>query len=107
MRAIPDDKSEKLQFFLPKVSDQYVGTCALYIGSTSVGFYADGVFNKFRGNGIASQMIKEKIKIAQQHGCKYAIAHCMKQSVNLYQRLGFKMLGGLRLYVSSPKETNI
>ncbi len=107
LRGIPEDKSDKLQFFLTKLNDEYVGTCALYIGSTSVGFYADGVFSKFRGHGIASKMITEKIKIAQHHGCKYAIAHCMKQSVNLYQRLGFKMLGGLRLYVSSPWETNL
>ena len=107
LRGIPESNTEKLQFFLTKVDDQYVGTCAMYMGSESVGFYADGIFNKYRGRGIASKMITKKIKIAQAYGYEYAIAHCMTQSVNLYQRLGFKMLGNLRLYVSSPKDSRV
>ena len=100
IRGVARNDTDKLQFFLAKIDNEYVGTCALYMGSKSVGFYADGVFRKFRGNGIASKMISKKIKIAQEHGYQYAVAHCMKQSINLYQRLGFRMLGNLKLYVS-------
>ncbi|MBQ4874485.1 MAG: GNAT family N-acetyltransferase [Rickettsiaceae bacterium H1] len=103
IRGVAKNHTDKLQFFLAKINDECVGTCAFYIGSESIGFYADGVFPRFRGQGVASQMILKKIEIAQKQGCKYAIAHCMKQSINLYQRLGFRMLGNLKLYVSEPK----
>lgn len=104
LRGIPNDTTDKLQFFLAKIGNEYVGTCGMYMGSESVGFYADGVLPRFRGHGIASKIITEKIKIAQNYEYKHAIAHCMKQSINLYQRLGFQMLGNLRLYVSEPSE---
>ena len=98
--GVSKKRTDKVQFFLVEVARECVGTCAMYFGTESVGFYATGVFSRFRNQGIASQMISKKINIAQEHGYKYAVAHCMKSSVNLYQRLGFRMLGALTLYVS-------
>ncbi len=100
LRGLQDDKEDKLQVFLGQIGEEYVGTCAIYFGSVSAGFYADGVFRRFRSRGIASQMVSQKIKIVQNYGYKYAIAHCMSASVRLYERLGFRMLGNLKLYIS-------
>ncbi len=100
IRGVTESDLDDLQFFLVTIDGERVGTCALYMGSNSVGSYADGVFQQFRGRGIASKVLSEKIKIVQRSGYKYLVAHCMEQSVNLYQRLGFRMLGNLRLYVS-------
>ncbi|WP_339045773.1 GNAT family N-acetyltransferase [Candidatus Mesenet endosymbiont of Agriotes lineatus] len=96
-----DNQASKLKFFLVKLNDKTVGTCGIYIEDEIAGFYSDGVLPMYRNQGIATEMVMQRIKIAQQHCCKYVIAHCMKSSVNLYKRVGFKMLGNLHLYVSS------
>lgn len=95
-----DSQTSKLKFFLAKLNDKTVGTCGIYIEDEIAGFYSDGVLPMYRNQGIATEMVMQRIKIAQQHGCKYAIAHCMKPSVDLYKRVGFKMLGNLHLHVS-------
>ncbi|MGN7619026.1 MAG: GNAT family N-acetyltransferase [Ehrlichia sp.] len=90
-----------LKFFLVKCNNIRVGICGMYVKDNVVGFYSDGVLPEYRNKGIASQMVLERIKIAKkQYKCIYAVAQCMKPSVNLYKRLGFKMLGSLSLYTS-------
>lgn len=96
-----ESQTSKLKFFIAKLNNKTVGTCGIYIEDEIAGFYSDGVLPVYRNQGIATEMIMQRIKIAQQHGCKYIIAHCMKSSVNLYKRAGFKMLGNLHLHVSS------
>ncbi|GHM58720.1 MAG: hypothetical protein sGL2_08700 [Candidatus Mesenet longicola] len=96
-----DNQASKLKFFLAKLNGKTVGTCGIYIEDEIAGFYSDGVLPMYRNQGIATEMIMQRIKIAQQYCCKYVIAHCMKSSVNLYKRVGFKMLGNLHLYISS------
>ncbi|QGR02280.1 GNAT family N-acetyltransferase [Ehrlichia ruminantium] len=96
-----DISNSPLKFFLVKYNNVKVGICGMYVQNKVVGFYSDGVLPGYRNQGIASQMVIERIKIAKkQYACKYAIAQCMKPSVNLYKRLGFKMLGSLSLYTS-------
>ena len=97
-----DISNPRIKFFLVKYNNINVGICGMYVQDKVVGFYSDGVLPEYRKQGIASQMVLERIKIAKkQYTCKYAIAQCMKPSVNLYKRLGFKMLGSLSLYTSS------
>ncbi|MDN5247971.1 MAG: GNAT family N-acetyltransferase [Wolbachia endosymbiont of Tyrophagus putrescentiae] len=100
LRGLPDDTS-KLKFFLVILNDKVVGTCAIYIQDNIAGFYSDGILPMYRNQGIGTQMVLERIKIAKEFKCEYVIAHCMKPSVNLYKRLGFQMLGNLYLYTSS------
>ena len=96
-----DANNLKLKFFLVRCNNIKVGICGMYIKDKVVGFYSDGVLPEYRNKGIASKMVLERIKIAKkQYNCTYAIAQCMKPSVNLYKRLGFKMLGSLSLYTS-------
>ncbi|AHX04214.1 GNAT family N-acetyltransferase [Ehrlichia japonica] len=96
-----DINNSRLKFFLTKCDNVKVGICGMYVKDKVVGFYSDGVLPEYRNKGIASQMVLERIKIAKnQYNCSYAIAQCMKPSVNLYKRLGFKMLGSLSLYTS-------
>ncbi|ABD44637.1 acetyltransferase, GNAT family [Ehrlichia chaffeensis str. Arkansas] len=96
-----DINNSKLKFFLTKCDNIKVGICGMYVQDKVVGFYSDGVLPEYRNKGIASQMVLERIKIAKnQYNCSYAVAQCMKPSVNLYKRLGFKMLGSLSLYTS-------
>ncbi|CEI84888.1 N-acetyltransferase [Ehrlichia minasensis] len=96
-----DINNSKLKFFLVKCNNIKVGICGMYVQDKVVGLYSDGVFSEYRNQGIASQMVLERIKIAKkQYNCSYAVAQCMKPSVNLYKRLGFKMLGSLFLYTS-------
>lgn len=95
-----DDKSSRLKFFVVELNSEIVGTCGIYIKDNVAGFYSDGVLSVYRNHGIGTQMVLERIKIARQFECKYIIAHCMKPSVNLYQRLGFRVLGNLHLYTS-------
>ena len=96
-----DHEKSGLKFFLVKLNNEVIGTCGIYIQDNVAGFYSDGVLKMYRNQGIGTQMVLERIKIAKQFECKYIIAHCMKPSVNLYRRLGFQMLGNLHLYTSS------
>jgi GNAT superfamily N-acetyltransferase len=93
--------SSQLKFFLASLDDKIVGTCGIYIQDNVAGFYSDGVLPIYRNKGIGTQMVLERIKIAQELKCHYAVAHCMKPSVNLYKRLGFQVLGNLYLYIST------
>lgn len=99
-RGLPSDTSQ-LKFFLATLNEKIVGTCGIYIQGNVAGFYSDGILPMYRNQGIGTQMVLERIKMAQQCKCEYIIAHCMKPSVNLYKRLGFQMLGNLYLYISS------
>ncbi|OEY86977.1 GNAT family N-acetyltransferase [Wolbachia pipientis] len=99
-RGLPNC-STQLKFFLVSLDDKIVGTCGIYIQDNVVGFYSDGVLPIYRNQGIGTQMVLERIKIAQESKCQYAVAHCMKPSVNLYKRLGFQVLGNLYLYTST------
>ncbi|WP_253299890.1 GNAT family N-acetyltransferase [Wolbachia endosymbiont of Chironomus riparius] len=99
-RGLPNDTS-KLRLFFATLNDEFIGTCGIYIQDNVAGFYSDGVLPIYRNQGIGTQMVLERIKIAQKFKCKYAVAHCMKSSINLYERLGFKMFGNLYLYTSS------
>ncbi|WP_168464024.1 GNAT family N-acetyltransferase [Wolbachia endosymbiont of Ctenocephalides felis wCfeT] len=96
-----DYENSGLKFFLVTLNGEIVGTCGLYVQDGVAGFYSDGVLSKYRNRGVGTQMILERIKLAQRLKCKHIIAHCMKPSVNLYKRLGFQMLGNLYLYTSS------
>lgn len=99
-RGLPSDTSQS-KLFLVTLGEQIVGTCGIYIQGDVAGFYSDGVLPEYRRRGIGTQMVLERIKMAQQFKCEYVVAHCMKPSVNIYKRLGFKMLGNLYLYTSS------
>ncbi|MGL9717897.1 MAG: GNAT family N-acetyltransferase [Wolbachia sp.] len=96
-----DDKNSGLRFFLVTLNKEIVGTCGFYVQNSVAGFYSDGVLPTHRNRGIGAQMVLERIKIIQQLKCKYVVAHCMKPSINLYKRLGFRVLGNLYLYTSS------
>lgn len=96
-----DYENSGLRFFLVTLNDEIVGTCGIYIQDNVAGFYSDGVLPMYRNQGIGTQMVLERIKMAKQLECKYIVAHCMKPSVNLYKRLGFQILGNLYLYISS------
>ncbi|QXK92138.1 GNAT family N-acetyltransferase [Neoehrlichia mikurensis] len=102
LRGLSNHKvsDSKLQFFLVKLHNTLVGICGMYIHNQVAGFYSDGVLPEYRNQQIGTSMTLQRIKIAQQHDCKYAVAQCMKPSINLYKRLGFKMIGNLPLYVS-------
>uniref|UniRef100_UPI002FD0FBF2 GNAT family N-acetyltransferase n=1 Tax=Wolbachia endosymbiont of Pentidionis agamae TaxID=3110435 RepID=UPI002FD0FBF2 len=88
-----------LKFFLVKLNDNVIGTCGMYTKDDVVGFYSDGIMPEYRNQRIGTQMVIERIKMAQALKCKYVVAHCMQASVSLYKRLGFRMLGNI--YLSS------
>ncbi|KJV69602.1 GNAT family N-acetyltransferase [Candidatus Neoehrlichia procyonis] len=102
LRGISSYKASEseLKFFLVKLHNTIVGICGMYIYNQVAGFYSDGILPEYRNQRIGTSIVLQRIKIAQQHYCKYAVAQCMKPSINLYKRLGFKMIGNLPLYVS-------
>ena len=93
-------KQNSLNAFLVKKNQEFVGTCTLYVQGDIAGFYADGVFEKYRNQGIGTQLVLKRIQIAKEMGCQSVIAHCMSASVSLYKRIGFRMMGKLPLYIS-------
>ncbi len=99
-RGLQKDTS-KLKIFLIILNYKTVGTCGIFIQEDVIGFYSDGVLPMYRNQGIGTQMVLERIKIAKELKCKYVIAHCMKPSINLYKRLGFQILGNIYLHTSS------
>lgn len=104
VRGILSCNDSNIHLFSITLYEQLVGMCILYIENNIAGCYGDGVFREFRNRGIGTQMLLYRIELAKQLNCQYMIAHCMSPSVNLYQRLGFKILGNLYLYVSDAEK---
>ncbi|MGN7661297.1 MAG: GNAT family N-acetyltransferase [Anaplasma sp.] len=100
LRGMTRREPSNLRFFLAKLRGTTVGLCGVYVHDQVVGLYSDGVLPEYRNMGIASDMVLRRLEIVrEQCGCKYAVAQCVRQSVNVYSRLGFKMTGNLSLYV--------
>ena len=100
LKGVTHIKQNSLNAFLVKKNQEFVGTCTLYVQGDIAGFYADGVFEKYRNQGIGTQLVLKRIQIAKEMGCQSVIAPCMSASVSLYKRIGFRMMGKLPLYIS-------
>lgn len=104
LRYLTNKEQRQLNFFLVKKNNEFVGACGFFVQDGTAGFYADGVFRKYRNQGIGSQMILQRMRLAKEMGCENAIAHCMSMSVSVYKKQGFSMLGSLNLHVSEPRK---
>ncbi|MCU7611362.1 GNAT family N-acetyltransferase [Anaplasma capra] len=101
LRGMVRRQPSDLKFFLTKLHGATVGLCGMYIHDQVVGLYSDGVLPEYRNMGIASDMVSQRLEMArEQYGCRYAVAQCMKQSLGVYGRLGFRITGNLSLYAS-------
>ena len=99
LKGLTKQGQSRLRFFIVKFLGAAVGVCAMYIHNEVVGLYSDGVLTEYRNMGIAREAILRRLHIAaKEQGCKYAVAQCNEQSVNLYRKLGFKVTGNLFLY---------
>ncbi|WP_240366693.1 GNAT family N-acetyltransferase [Anaplasma marginale] len=101
LRGMVRHKPSNLRFFLAKLHGATVGLCGMYVRNQVVGLYSDGVLPEYRNMGIASDMVLQRLEMARElYRCRYAVAQCVKRSVDLYCRLGFRMTGNLSLYAS-------
>ena len=65
-----------------------------------------GVLPKYRGFGIGSKLIKERIEFAEKRGYKIICMRTIKEgsmSMPLYKKLGFKLLEGSEHTVNTKK----
>ncbi|ASI47497.1 MAG: GNAT family N-acetyltransferase [Anaplasma ovis] len=101
LKGMVRHQPSNLRFFLAKLHGATVGLCGMYVRNQVVGLYSDGVLPEYRNMGIASDMVLQRLEMARElYRCRYAVAQCVRQSVDLYRRLGFRMTGNLSLYAS-------
>lgn len=99
-----DFKNSILKIFLVTYDSYYIGCCSMFIDGDVAGFYTDGILPQYRNQGFGTAMLCKRISLSREYGCKFAIAHCMKASVNMYKRVGFEMIGAFPLYSSYPED---
>lgn len=63
LRAFPD----RLIALLPRIDGKIAGTGALWLSPRVAGLYSASVFEEFRGRGIQSAVIAERIRIGLAH----------------------------------------
>lgn len=63
VRAFPD----RLIALLPRIEGEIAGTGAIWLSPRVAGLYSGSVFERFRGRGIQSAVIAERIRIGLAH----------------------------------------
>ena len=58
---------------------------------------------KYRGQGLASRIVKEAIKWARKHGYPRVELHASDQGAGVYERLGFKRTNEMRYEIKKKK----
>jgi GNAT superfamily N-acetyltransferase len=91
--------SNKVRLFIAAVEDVFVGCCMISFVNDRAGFYWDGVLPAYRGKGLASEMTKYRMGYVKDHGYKNICVQNLSTSLSYYQKLGFKPVGTLPLYL--------
>lgn len=77
-----------------------IGIITLFIepklihGGKCVGHIEDlVVYNNYKGNGIASQLINHCVKIAEENNCYKILLDCKEELIPFYNKNNFKQQG--------------
>lgn len=86
-----------------------VGASLLYLpieDNKVAGHYFWGVKADHRKQGIMTNLVKNMVLIAKEHGYASSVAQCFDTSLSLAERLGFKKYGYLDLYCNVKEEAH-
>lgn len=72
------------------VDGQLVGFCGYYITGPTFWLGSDYVFRSMRGKGYHQEMVRQRVLMARETGCKFARARCNRMSLSGYLREGFE-----------------
>lgn len=90
-----------ISLFLAYYDNMPVGCGVISLVNNIAGLYWGGVLAEYRGRGIGRQLTKYRMNEAKKQGFKNIVAQNLSASVNYYQKIGFKPMGSLPLYLYS------
>jgi ribosomal protein S18 acetylase RimI-like enzyme/predicted nucleotidyltransferase len=99
-KIIKSEFVAKTLFFVAYVNQKAVGTGSLHFSDNNkAGIYDILVLEEYRGQGVASHMMKYLINYCQQRGIRQvSLSTSSKPGYRIYDKLGFKLVGKLECY---------
>lgn len=109
--AFKDAFNSKIyQFFVAKSTDDVVGYIGMYTAD-NIGFICNvAVKNNFRGNKIATNLIRNLISYSKSNSLKFITLEVRKSNfvaISLYKKFGFSLSGIRKVFYSNPPEDAI
>ena len=107
-KLFTDDLSnENAEFFLAVKNDEVLGYVGLY-NILGDGYITDiAVFEKYRKQGIATELIVNLLRYAKQNNMNFVTLEVRKsnlKAINLYTKMGFHTVGERKNYYTNPVE---
>jgi GNAT superfamily N-acetyltransferase len=86
--------------YLKNKSNVPVGCTALFHRCSLIGLYCLGTVSDFRGQGIATKMVKVALEIAQQSGLDFIFLQAFANEgiIGFYNKLGFQTIYKKKVY---------
>jgi GNAT superfamily N-acetyltransferase len=92
--------------YLKNKSNIPVGCTALFHRCSLIGLYCLGTVSGFRGQGIATKMVKVALEIAQQRGLDFIFLQAFANEgiIGFYNKLGFQTIYKKKVYAFIREE---
>lgn len=87
--------------FVAYHDDTPAGCGMVSLVNNIAGLYWGGVLAEYRGRGMGRQLTQHRMNYIKQQGFKSIIAQNLSPSISYYQKIGFKPIGSLPLYLYS------
>jgi ribosomal protein S18 acetylase RimI-like enzyme len=92
--------------YLKNKSNIPVGCTALFYRCSLIGLYCLGTVSNFRGQGIATKMVKVALEITQRRGLDFIFLQAFANEgiIGFYNKLGFQTIYKKKVYAFLREE---
>ena len=80
------------KFYCAKDNGTVIGFCGIVFKQGYAVVKNIYVMPKYRKHGIGEELIKYQFKVVKQAGYPYALAYCTPMSINIFTKLGAKII---------------
>jgi N-acetylglutamate synthase-like GNAT family acetyltransferase len=80
------------KFYCAKDNEKVIGFCGIVFKRGYAVVKNIYVIPEYRKQGLGEQIIKYQFKVVKQAGYPYAVAYCTPMSINIFLKLGAKVI---------------
>ena len=100
LRGFSKGTNDKLIYYLVSYQGNIVGMCAVCIKGHQACCYCDGILPVYRGKGLATAMLAERLSLLKERGVRNVVVQSVGAiSQRVYKKFNFIKKGDIRLYI--------
>jgi GNAT superfamily N-acetyltransferase len=98
--SLPLKSDSKMKHYIGLYEGEIVSIGSLMFTGKTAGMYDIATLQDARGKGLGTEMVQFLINKAKDSGAVYCTLQASPEAENIYKRLGFEKIGGLKVFAN-------